>query len=311
MKLPKFTSLAAGVKTFGILSLIGFFCFFALAMKVNKTLEDIWKQLGLTEPEAQKNINNSFMQGRFYYIGAKNARNVVVGDRVAVVNQLVAYAKKYASSPEFIKYYQEYQNKRSETIRRSLPTKPEQKTVESIKAEEKVLLEKRLVTAETYLKSENPNVKKSATVQVENIKKEMQALDDPNNPVVKRKLDLASRNYDYQLKVYNQAMQNFEAKYPSDPKPILMQRLQEILTITADIDYSAELKDGNNGNKVFVNSTYEKKSAEWKLAFRAGKAATDAVRAAAQQWLNELNASAKTERFHEHQSSTQNHVLAK
>jgi hypothetical protein len=311
MKLPKLTALTAGIKTFFVLCLIGFFCLFAIAMKVKNTTEDIWKQLGLTQPDAQKNIDNSFIQGRFYYIGAKNARNVVLGDRVAVVNQLVAYAKKYTSSPEFIKAYQEYQNKRSETMRRSLPKKPEQKTVETIKAEELLLLEKRLATAESYLKSENPNVKKSATVQVENIKKEMQALDDPNNAVVKRKLDLANRNYEYQLKVYNQAMQNFEAKYPSDPKPILKQRLQEILTITADVDYSAELKNGDNGKKVFVNPDYEKKPAEWKLAFRTGKTATDAVRVAAQQWLNELNASANAERSPEHQAQTHNVVLAR
>ena len=99
----------------------------------------------------------------------------------------------------------------------------------------------------------------------------------------------ANRNYEYKLKVYNEAMQNFEAKYPSDPKPLLKQRLQDILTITADVDYAAEFKEGPKGKKVFVNPIYEQKPAEWKLAFRAGKPATDAVRAAAQQWLKELN----------------------
>ena len=84
-------------------------------------------------------------------------------------------------------------------------------------------------------------------------------------------------------------MQNFEAKYPSDPRPVLKQRLQAILGITSDVDYTAELKDGNKGKKVFVNPDYEKKPAEWKLALRAGKTASDAVRAAAQQWLKELN----------------------
>ena len=69
---------------------------------------------------------------------------------------------------------------------------------------------------------------------------------------------------------------------------LLKKRLQEILDITADVDYAAELKDGYNGKKVFVNPAYEKKAAEWKLAYRAGKTTTDAVRAAAQQWLAEL-----------------------
>jgi hypothetical protein len=277
------------LKTLFTFLVIGLLCIFTLAMKAKKIDDDVWGQLGLTIPQGQLNINNSFFDGKLYYLGAKNAKNVAIGDRVAVVNELVAYAKKYIGSPEFKTAYQEYQNKKSEVIRRSLPPKPAPKTIDSIKAEEKLLLEKRMAAVEPNLNSTNPNVQKSATAQVENIKKEMQALDDPNNLAVKRKLDMANRNYEYKLKVYNEAMQNFEAKYPSDPKPLLKQRLQDILTITADVDYAAELKEGSKGTKVFVNPVYEQKKAEWKLAFRAGKPATDAVRAAAQQWLKELN----------------------
>lgn len=299
MKRPKSTIPAAGLKTFLALSAVGLFCYISIAMKVGKTAEDIWKQLGLTLPEAQRNIDNSFIQGKFYYLGAKNAKNILVGDRVAVVNHIVSYAKGYVNSPEFIKAYQEYQNKRSEVIRRSLPAKPEPKTVAAIKAEELQLLERRLAEMEKNLNSENPNVKKAATAQVENIKKEIKALDDPGNPAMKRKLDLANRNFEYRNKVYNEAMQNFEAKYPSDPKPMLRQRLREILAITADVDYAAELKEGENGKKVFADPVYERKPSEWKLAFRAGKACTDAVRAAAQQWLNELDGAADTGPFHD------------
>ena len=63
--------------------------------------------------------------------------------------------------------------------------------------------------------------------------------------------------------------------------------LQEILDVTADVDYNAELKQGPK-YKVFVNPVYEKKSKDWKLAYRAGKQAVDAVRAAAQKWLGEI-----------------------
>jgi hypothetical protein len=260
-----------------------------VAMKSKKMVDDVWQKLGLTLPDAQKNINNSFFDGRFYYAGAKNAKSLALGDRVSVVNEVVAYAKKYVNSPEFKTAWKEYQDKKSEAIRRSLPRKPEPKTLDSVKAEEKRLLDKRLTAAEANLNSPNENVKKSATVQVASIKKEIQALDDPNNPAIKRRVDMANRNYEYQLKVYNDAMQNFDAKYPSDPKPVLKQRLQDILNITADVDYAAELKNGDKGMKIFVNPEYERKPAEWKMAFRAGKATTDAIRAAAQQWLKELN----------------------
>jgi hypothetical protein len=270
------------------LLLIFLIAFFTIAMKAKEKMIDIWGQLGLTQVAGQKNIDQSFLQGHFYYFGAKNARNLAMNDRVAMVSELVAYAKKYVSSPEFINNYQAYQNARSETIRRSLPKKPEAKTMEAIKAEEKLMLEKRLAANDVNLNSPNVNVKKTATIQAENIKKEIQALDNPDNPAIKRRADQANRNYEYQLKIYNEAMKNFEAKYPSDPKPMLKQRLQEILSMTADVDYSAELKAGENGLKVFVNPAYERKPLEWKLAFRVGKSSTEAVRAAAQQWLKEL-----------------------
>ena len=293
MKPPKLTFLAAGLKTVFILVVICLISFFTVAMKTKQMTDDVWKLLGITEPAAQKKINESFTYGHLYYSGAKNAKNIAMGNRVAVVNQLVTYAKKYVNSPEFKKTYQDYQNERSEPFRLRLPKKPEQKTVETIKAEEKVLLEKRLVSMEANLNSPNANVKKTAAIQVENIKKEIQALNDPNNPTVKRKMEQAKRNYDYQLKVHNDAMKNFEAKFPSDPMPQIKQRLQEMLDMTANIDYAAELKEGDKGIKFFVNPAYEAKPLEWKLAFRAGKPATDAVRAAAQQWIRELSGTAQ------------------
>jgi hypothetical protein len=292
MKPPKLTSLVAGLKTVAIFLLICIIGFFIVAMKAKQKMDDVWKLLGIPEPAAQKKINESFVYGHFYYTGAKNAKNIATGNRVAVVNQLVAYAKKYVNSTEFKKVYQDYQNERSEPFRRTLPKKPEQKTVETIKAEEKILLEKRLSATEANLNSANANIRKSAAIQVENIKKEMQALDDPNNATIKRKLEQANRNYEYQLKLYNDAMKNFETKFPSDPMPMIKQRLQEMLDITATVDYAAELKDGDKGIKLFVNPAYEAKPLEWKLAFRAGKPATDAIRAAAQQWISELSGTA-------------------
>jgi hypothetical protein len=264
-------------------------CFFILAMKAKQRVDDVWQQLGLPVAAAQKNINDSFFDGKLYYFGAKGAKNLALGDRIAVVQQIAAYVKKYVASPEFKKTWQDHQNKRSEVFRNSLPRKPEVKTLESIKAEEKLLLEKRLTSMEANLNSPNENVKKSAAAQIVNIKKEIEALNNPDNPVIKRRLDMVNRNYTYQLKVYEDAIRNFETRFPNDPQPVLKQRLQEILAITTDVDYSAALKDGDKGKKIFVNPEYEKKPAEWKLAFRAGKAATDAVRAAAQQWLSELN----------------------
>jgi len=117
----------------------------------------------------------------------------------------------------------------------------------------------------------------------------LETVDDPNNRVIKQRLDYAQRSNEQAVKQYQDKVKKFEANYPADPRQMIKIRLQQILDITADVDYSAELKDGwNNKVKVFVNPVYEKKPPEWKLAYRAGKQATDVLRSAAQQWLNEL-----------------------
>jgi hypothetical protein len=264
---------------------VSLLCFFTVAVKAKQFTDDVWKQLGLTPSDAHLNINYSFINGRLQYFGAKNAKDVALGNRVAVVNQLVAYAKKYVSSPEFKTAYQDFRLKMKPAEPAALPAV----TAETIKAEEKQRLENQLKTAEANLNSSNPKIRNGAPTAIENIKKQITALDDPNNPVIKRKLDEAGRMSDAVLKQGDEAMKKFEATYPTDAKVLLKKRLQEMIDITADVDYTAELKEGYKGKKVFVNPTYEKKPAEWKLAFRAGKSATDAVRAAAQQWLKELN----------------------
>ena len=285
MRLSGFIFFAARFKTFFAALAICFLCFFIVAMKTKQMADDIWKQLGLTLPDGQRNINNSFLQGRLYYFGAKNAKNVAIGDRVAVVNQLIAYAQKYYGSPEFKTAYQNSRAKMKPAEPEELPVPTE----EQVKAEEKKRLEQQLKVAEENLNSPNSKIKNGAPTAIENIKKQLKALDEPNNPTIKRKLENTNRMNEAIRKQYSSDIQKFEAKYPEDPQILLKKRLQEIIDITADVDYAAELKEGYQGKKIFVNPTYEKKPAEWKLAFRAGKPATDAVRAAAQEWLKKLN----------------------
>ena len=64
-------------------------------------------------------------------------------------------------------------------------------------------------------------------------------------------------------------------------------RLTEVLETTKDVDFSAELVTRNN-KKYFANPAYEKKSNNWKYAFRAGKETTTTVRGFIQAWLKEL-----------------------
>lgn len=277
-----FKVFVAGSKILAVLSIVSLFGFSIISVQTKQVVDDVWKQLGLTLPEANRNINSSFIYGNLYYTGAKYAKSIAVGDRVGIINQLVTYAKKYWNSNEFKTAYNDYRMRNKPAEPMKLPV-----TAESIKTQEKNRLEKNLKTAEEGLNSTNPKIKNGAPFRIENIKKELAALDDPNNATIKKRLDDAKRSDDYAVKLYNQAMEKFEMEYPTDPTTLLKKRLQQILDITENVDYAAELKNGNKF-KLFVNPEYEKKPKEWKLAYRAGKQTTDAVRAAAQQWLKEL-----------------------
>ncbi|HEY6954996.1 MAG TPA: hypothetical protein VI385_07110 [Flavisolibacter sp.] len=299
MKLSNHSPVAAGLNALLAVFIISSFCLFIAAKKAARVTQDLWRQLGLTQEAADMNINFSFQSGMFLYEGAKNAKDIAMGNRVAVVNQLVAYSKKYMASPKFQSDYlhkwtiskNDWEKRNPDPATFATPV-----TGESIRIEERQRLEKQLKVAEDGLNSPNPKVKNGAPYAIENTKKQIAALEDPNNAVVKRKLDEAARMAAAQQKQYLEAKHVFDSSHPKDPAGLVKIRLQEILNKTVDIDYAAELKDGYNGKKVFVNPAYESKPVEWKLAFRAGKAATDAIRAAAVQWLKELKSTADVKR---------------
>jgi hypothetical protein len=283
MKTSLFKLFSIVLRSILAVTAISLLCFFAVAVRTKKMVDDVWQQLGLTLPDAELNIKNSILQGSLYYYGAKNAKNIIAGNRVAVVNELVAYAKKYSSSSEFKGSYKKYRDQMRPKPYEYVPA-----TAESIKAREKQRLEMNLKTAEEGLNSTNPKIKNGAPLRIENIKKELAALDDPNNKTIKRLLDNEQHSYESIVKQNEEALKNFDQKYPEDPQLLIKRRLEEILDITADVDYAAELRETEwKGKKwkTFVNPLYEKKSKDWKLAFRAGKPVTDAVRMAAEKWL--------------------------
>jgi hypothetical protein len=94
---------------------------------------------------------------------------------------------------------------------------------------------------------------------------------------------------DQQIRQRDEAMKALEKTYPADPRVLIAMRLRRYLDVTRDVDYAAQLVDKDK-KKVFADATLEARPAEWKMSFRAGKPATDAARAFAQKWLNDLQA---------------------
>ena len=254
-----------------------------VSLTANKIFADIWQQLGITQSVGNNNIYFSVRDGRLAYT-IKNAKNISQKDRAAIVNQLVAYAKKYTSSEEFKK---KYENDR----KLMMPKKPQTETinVDSIKTAEKQRIETQIKQTEANANHPNPKVRNGVPAGLERLKKELQTVEDGTCVCIKNKVRQMESWNNAALNQYNKGLEKLDRDLPPNPQDLIKRRLQEMLDVTADVDYTAELKDGYNKKfKVFVNPVYEKKSKDWKLAYRAGKETTDLVRAAAEKWLSEF-----------------------
>jgi len=254
-----------------------------LSITTNKIFADIWQQLGITQSNGNNNIYFSVRNGHLAY-SVKNAKNISQKDRIAIIDQLVAYAKKYTSGEEFKK---KYENDK----KMMMPAKPSTETinVDSIKAAEKLRIQAQIKQTEANVNDPNPKVRNAVPYRIEALKKELKSVEDGSCTCIQNKVRQMESLNQAVLNQYKKDLEKLDRDLPPNPQDLIRRRLQEMLDVTADVDYSAELKDGyGNKFKVFVNPVYEKKSKDWKLAFRAGKETTDLIRAAAQKWLSEM-----------------------
>jgi hypothetical protein len=106
------------------------------------------------------------------------------------------------------------------------------------------------------------------------------------NPDSKTKLGIPKFGKIISNKIDNQLDKSEnEKKYPEDASEMVRKRLTDFLRISATVDFDAQLTQARS----FVNPEYEKKSAEWKQCYRAGKEVIQAAREEAQKWLDELD----------------------
>jgi hypothetical protein len=105
------------------------------------------------------------------------------------------------------------------------------------------------------------------------------------NPETKTKLGFPKLGKMLENKIDNQVDKSEnEKRYPADPVEMLQKRLADFLRISATVDFDAEVQ-----NRMFVKPEYEKKGAEWKMCYRAGREVVEAAREEAQKWLDEIS----------------------
>lgn len=252
------------------------FCSF----KTQRLTDDFLRQLGITKIDADRRITNSFLGGSFNIYGIKNAKNIALGNRKAVVLDIFGYVKKQVSSSAFSKEYNAMREKYKpeETI----PQTPEQMKADNIAAAKKGIAD-----IEASIKKADANTKAIFENVLVEARKNLKTIEDPLN-----KHHVAyTKNYEGLVKSMKEnhayLLAEWEKKYPANPLLYVKMRLQQFMNETNDIDFAAELIT-KKGVKYFVNPAYESKGNRWKMAFRAGKEVIEPAREFVQQWMDEI-----------------------
>jgi hypothetical protein len=266
-------AVVAGIAIVGLLSFKSF--------KAAERYVDFWQVLGITKESGTLNIKESFLGGYIQYAGASNLKKIVTGDRAVVAQDLLVYTKQYVNSDAFIKAY-------NADRERTKPVEPAPaKTADQIRKENIESAQKGVENLEKALKTADASMKKDLEGTLVTMKQMVKDYEDPNSEMVKMGVMGEQNQYNWRLTDYKEKMKAWETRYPADVKVFIKTRLQQVLAVTKDVDFNAQLTE-RNGRKYFVNTLYERKPGGWKMAFRAGKEVTTAVRAFAQQWLTEL-----------------------
>ena len=240
-----------------------------------------WTRLGISESTAVENIRQSFLEGYLYSYGASSAKNVAIGDRASIAVDVLTYTKSYVNSPAFIKAYEEAR-------KAAIPVKPvPPRSKEQIQKEKIAELDKTIAEGEQSMKTLPKDLIEPFKEVQQMLKDQKKDYENPDSEMLALLVTSESYMYSSASARYEEEVGKWQKEYPSDHKIMIKARLEAFLQVTADVDYNAALKEEYRIKK-FVNPTYEKKPAEWKMAYRAGKPAVDAARTFAKAWLAEL-----------------------
>lgn len=241
-----------------------------------------WTRLGISESKATENIRQSFLEGYLYTYGASSAKNIALGDRASVALDVLNYTKSYVNSPAFIKAYEDAR-------KAATPVKPAPpRSKEQIQKEKIAELEKTIAEGEQSMKTLPKDLIEPFKEVQQMLKEQKKDYENPDSEMLA--LFVTSETYIYTnaMARYEEEVARWEKQYPADHRMMIKARLEEFLQVTADVDFNAALKEEYRVKK-FVNPAYEKKSSEWKMAYRAGKPTVEAARTFAKAWLAELN----------------------
>lgn len=256
---------------------------FTINHVMDQKMKSFLDQIKLSENNANNMIFSNISGPSFYLSNTAQLKAIATGDRSAIVETVGKYAKEYAASKEFLEKYHNYK----EMKKPAPPEKP--KSMDEMKEEQRKAIKEGIENMEKLV-NQMPDQKEAFEENIKMFKQQLKDIDDPDNPMYNSNMEgIMQQGYDQQIEVYNQRLAELDNEYPdNNPKPMIKKWLEKFLEETDDIDFNAQVVDGQYGKKVFAKQEYERKSSLWKLCYRAGKETTNACRNFAQNWLKEL-----------------------
>ncbi|MFN8429345.1 MAG: hypothetical protein U0V04_05150 [Spirosomataceae bacterium] len=256
---------------------------------------DVFQEFGINATEGQTYFFNSVTNGSMGF--PQGAAKIAGDQRVRVIKLLGEYFRKYYKTEDFkaryATWWKEQEPEKPETpeqrlAREKLERENQEKEGERNALEGEKALRKQIAeTKDAAMKKQLLEILESTL----NIQKQLK--EQLNNPEFKKQMKEMET---FQKQAYEEEYKLKAAQYQADlerwnaiknPDVLLKEKLEEFLDHSANIDFSAKLKE-QYGRKVFINPEMESKDSFWKLCFRAGKPAVEAARTIAREWLEEM-----------------------
>ena len=249
-------------------------------MAVAAAAQDHLATLGISEGRAKEAVFDSFMSDAVSIAGKPAAfLGMSPAARVALVNFALNLARTFVESDDFKRRYADHREANGpEPL-------PEEQTADAVFAKQRAGFENQVAEMRKLFDQITPEQR--ATLEA-GWKDMRQQLDDMEKGERRKQIEAQLKEQrDAQARSRDAAMKEFEKIYPADPRALVAMRLRHFLEATNDVNFDAQIVDRDK-KKVFADAALEARPAEWKMAFRAGKPATDAARTFAQKWLNDL-----------------------
>jgi hypothetical protein len=242
---------------------------------------DTISDLGITLNRAKEAVFDSFITGSISLAGKADVFKAASPQlRAGMVTAVATLGRAFIESTDFAKRYADHREANGPD------PLPAEQTADQIYTKQRKDWEEQVAGIRAQFSEITPAQQKTLEEGFDEMRARFDAMEKEGRADLEQTLKTQRAAV---VRSREAAMAEFERVIPADPRVLVASRLRRFLDLSRDIDYSARLVERDKKTR-FADPAFESKPADWKLCFRAGKAATDTARAFAQKWLSDLEA---------------------